>query len=212
MQGEELRALLLGVQQGKVDLNAAMEALQQPDVADIGFAHVDLQRRQRCGFPEVIFCEGKTPEWVIGVVQKLIEAGQDCLATRVSDEQSRHLTDHFPDAEQDRVARTFWLPQSAPSSAKQGTVVVLTAGTSDLPVAREAVVTAQAMGSNVKLFADVGVAGIHRVLRYRDEFAAADAIVVVAGWIGGLSRDCRAHECRVRGRLRRRRGAADDAQ
>ena len=110
-------------------------------VAELGYAHVDLGRRERCGFPEVIFCQGKTSEWVEGVVSKLREAGEDVLATRVSDEQSAHLALQFPAAEQDRVARTFWLPAAKERPAPQGQVFVLTAGTSDLPVAREAVVT-----------------------------------------------------------------------
>src|SRR5205085_10306428 len=138
-------------------------------VADLGYAHVDLQRRQRCGFPEVIFCEGKTSAWVEGVVRQLIAAGQDCLATRVNAEQAAYLAERFPQAQQDRVARTFWLPVGPPA-AKVGRVVVLTAGTSDLPVAREAVVTAEALGCEVSLLADVGVAGIHRLLRHREQF------------------------------------------
>src|SRR5262245_620287 len=157
-----------------------------PPVADLGFAQVDLHRKSRCGFPEVIFSQGKTPEWIEGVVRQLVAAGQDCLATRVSPEQAAHLAARFPHAEQDAVARTFWLPASAEERTLTGLVVVLTAGTSDLPVAREAVVTAKALGCNVELIADVGVAGIHRLLRHRDRFAQADAIVVVAGMDGAL--------------------------
>jgi pyridinium-3,5-biscarboxylic acid mononucleotide synthase len=153
--------------------------------ADLGFAHVDLHRNVRCGFPEVIFCEGKTKEWVEGVVRQLVGAGQHCLATRVSPEQADHLAQMFPQAEQNRVARTFWLPHG-PMGQLHGRVVVITAGTSDLPVAEEAVVTARSMGCDVGLLADVGVAGIHRLLRHRDDFAGADAIVVVAGMDGAL--------------------------
>jgi len=134
----------------------------------------------------VIFCEGKTPEWVAAVVQKLVEAGQDCLATRLSAEQAEHLGGLYPHAEQDRIARTFWLPSAPVERVTAGCVVVLTAGTSDLPVAREAVNTAKALGCDVTLLADVGVAGIHRLLRYRDLYARADCIVVVAGMDGAL--------------------------
>jgi pyridinium-3,5-biscarboxylic acid mononucleotide synthase len=187
MNPDDLRELLERVRAGEVSIEAALVRVGTPPVADLGFAHVDLHRRQRCGFPEVIFCEGKTSDWVAGVVQKLVEAGQDCLATRVSPEQSEHLARLYPQAEQDRVARTFWLPTAQTSSrAPAGKVVVLTAGTSDLPVAREAVVTAQALGCDVTLVADVGVAGIHRVLRYRDLYAQADVVVVVAGMDGAL--------------------------
>jgi NCAIR mutase (PurE)-related protein len=187
MEPHDLRELLEQVKLGGIGIDAALDKLRPP-MASLGYAHVDLHRRERCGFPEVIFCQGKSPEWIEGVVHKLIEAGQDCLATRVDDDQSLALGRTFPQAQQDRVARTFWLPAPAPETpaAARGRVVVITAGTSDLPVGREAVVTAQALGTGVHLLADVGVAGIHRLLRHRDDFAGADAIVVVAGMDGAL--------------------------
>jgi NCAIR mutase (PurE)-related protein len=187
MERHDLRGVLEEVRAGRLSVDAAVEQVQGPTVADLGYAHVDLHRRQRCGFPEVIFCEGKTSEWVEGVVRKLAEEGQDCLATRVSPAQAEHLARAFPQAEQDRVARTFWLPAAgAERPAPAGRVFVLTAGTSDLPVAQEAAVTARALGCDVALVADVGVAGIHRLLRYQTQFSGADAIVVVAGMDGAL--------------------------
>ncbi len=186
MTADEVRTILEQVHAGRLSVEAALGQLREaPSVADLGFAQVDLHRRQRCGFPEVIFCEGKTPQWVEGVVRQLAAANQDCLATRVNVEQAAYLAQLFPQAEQDRVARTFWLPAQTPA-APAGRVVVLTAGTSDLPVAQEAVVTSRALGCDVKLLADVGVAGIHRLLRHREQFAGADAIVCVAGMDGAL--------------------------
>lgn len=185
MEPVDLRELLEQVQAGKLDIPAALEKMRQPAVADLGYAHVDLGRRQRCGFPEVIFCQGKASAWIEGVVQQLIEAQQHCLATRVSDEQADYLAAKFPSAQQDRCARTFWLPAGPPEPAL-GRVTIITAGTSDLPVAREALVTAQALGTNAHLLADVGVAGIHRLFRHHQDFAGADAIVVVAGMDGAL--------------------------
>jgi NCAIR mutase (PurE)-related protein len=185
MSPHEIQSLLEQVHTRQVSVEEALHRLGQPAVADLGFAHVDLHRKQRCGFPEVIFCEGKTPEWVEGVVRKLVEAGQDCLATRVSEDQARLLASHFPQAAQDRVARTFWLPVTKPVVSK-GRVLVLTAGTSDLPVAREAVVTASALGCETELVADVGVAGLHRLLRHQEKFSSAHVIVVVAGMDGAL--------------------------
>lgn len=185
MDANHLRALLEAVKAGKVDVEAAAGQLAPAPVADLGFAHVDLHRRERCGFPEVIFCEGKTCEWVAGVVQKLVEAGQHCLATRVSAEQATYLSERFPEGQQDRLARTFWRPVGE-LPPPLGRVVVITAGTSDLPVAQEAVVTARAMGCDVSLLADVGVAGIHRLLRHRPQFSGADVIVVAAGMDGAL--------------------------
>src|SRR2546423_4414506 len=110
MSPDDLRSVLEQVHAGKLSVDAALQGIREAAVADLGYAQVDLHRRQRCGFPEVIFCEGKTPVWVEGVVRRLVEAAQDCLATRVSAEQSAHLATHFPQAEQDRLARTFWLP------------------------------------------------------------------------------------------------------
>jgi hypothetical protein len=185
MHTNELRKLLEQIRAGVLSIEEALPRLSQPAVSELGYANVDLHRRQRCGFPEVIFCEGKTPEWVEGVVRKLIEAGQDCLATRVNAEQAEHLGRLFPQAEQDRLGRTFWLPAGS-REPPSGRVIVITAGTSDLPVAQEAVVTARALGCHVDLLADVGVAGIHRLLRHREQFSQADAIVVVAGMDGAL--------------------------
>src|SRR5438132_9710304 len=115
MESSQLREVLEQIRAGELTVDAALARLSDAPLADLGFAHVDLHRRERCGFPEVIFCEGKAPAWVEGVVQKLVEAGQDCLATRVSDEQAAGLGRLFPQAQQDRVARTFWLPAKAPA-------------------------------------------------------------------------------------------------
>lgn len=184
MEPVDLRELLEQVKAGGLGIEAALSRLQPPQ-ARLEFATVDLHRRERCGFPEVIFCQGKTVEWVAGVVRELVQAKQDCLATRVTDEQAQALRLGFPQAEQDRVARTFWLPAGAPPPPR-GKIMVITAGTTDLAVAREAVVTAQALGAEVQLLVDVGVAGLHRLLRHREAFAAADAIVVAAGMDGAL--------------------------
>ena len=182
---DDLRQILEQLQAGRLSVDAAVKQLNSAAVADLGYAHVDLHRRQRCGFPEVIFCEGKTCEWVEGVVRKLVEAKQDCLATRVNEEQAVHLAKVFADGRQDRVGRTFWLPAEPPCPPK-GKVVILTAGTSDLPVAQEALVTARVMGAAVELVVDVGVAGLHRILRQRHRLAEADVVIVVAGMDGAL--------------------------
>src|SRR5437868_4687951 len=124
MEPSDLRELLEGVKTGGLSIEAALAKLDHPPEINLGFAHVDLQRRERCGFPEVIFCQGKTAEWVASVVHKLVEAGQDCLATRLTEEQAAALAQLFPQAEQDRVARTFWLP-STTRKEEQGKVVVI---------------------------------------------------------------------------------------
>jgi len=186
MTATEVRQLLDGVRGGELSVEDASAKLVGSPVADLGFATVDLQRRDRCGFPEVVFAEGKTAEWVEGVVRRLSAAGQDCFVTRVNAAQAEHLAVHFPTAEQDRLARTFWLPVAGTRPALVGRMYVVTAGTSDLPVAQEALNTARVMGVNAELIADVGVAGIHRILRQRDKLAAADVVIVVAGMDGAL--------------------------
>src|SRR5205809_4960824 len=113
---DDLRLLLEQIRTGHLSIDAALERLDSTAVADLGFAHVDLHRRERCGFPEVIFCQGKTNEWVLDVVRQLVAAGQDCLATRVSPEQAQALLEAFPQAQHDPVGRTFWLPASRPDT------------------------------------------------------------------------------------------------
>jgi hypothetical protein len=153
---------------------------------DLGYAKVDLHRQQRCGYAEVIFCEGKTCEAVVAIVRQLQAAGQPCLATRVSPEQAAVLAEHFPQAEQDRVGRTFWLPGTAAPEPVPGKVAIVTAGTADLPVAHEALATAKAMGCQAELLADVGVAGLHRLLAHLEPLTQADVVVVIAGMEGAL--------------------------
>src|SRR5438876_7561266 len=114
MEPGDLWELLEQVRAGNLGIEAALTRLGNPPAVDLGFAHVDLHRQERCGFPEVIFCEGKTCEWVSTVVGQLVRAGQDCLATRVNAEQAEYLAASFPQALQDRLARTFWLPAKPP--------------------------------------------------------------------------------------------------
>src|SRR5437870_2145574 len=145
MDRHELTKLLESYRVGTTSLDEVLNRLSHGSVAELGYAHVDLARSLRCGFPEVILCLGKTPEWIEGVMRRLSEAGQDCLATRVSPDQAEYLRPRFPGAEYNAIARTLWLArQNRPAPA--GNVLVITAGTSDLPVAEEARVTASALG------------------------------------------------------------------
>ena len=186
MSPNELRAILERVSGGTLPIDAAARLIGEAGVAELGYATLDLSRADRCGFPEVIFAEGKSGEWVEGAIRRLAAAGQDCFVTRINPVQADHLARHFPQADQDRLARTLWLPTPRERPQPMGRVCVVTAGTSDLPVAQEALVTARVLGANAELVVDVGVAGIHRVLRQRDKLAAADAVIVVAGMDGAL--------------------------
>lgn len=184
MDEHRVRKLLEAVRSGEIDVDAALQRLKTGPVAELASATVDLHRAVRCGFPEVVFCQGKRPEWVVEIVRTLRNAGHDCLCTRVSAEVAEAVLREFPDMEHNELARTLrWLTGER---ERLGTVAVVCAGTSDLPVAEEARVTADTLGTNVKMYVDVGVAGIHRLLQHTAELTEADAIVVVAGMEGAL--------------------------
>lgn len=159
-------------------------AAQETGEAD--FATVDLQRQQRCGFPEVIYGQGKTVEMIAAIAAKLLGDGQPVLVTRVESEKGEALTNEFPAARYNKVGRTLRIDVEDGLSSTVGHVAVITAGTTDLPVAEEARDTLDWMGIAVTMVHDVGVAGPHRLPDRLAEFAEADAIVVVAGMEGAL--------------------------
>lgn len=160
---------------------------QSPDprTADLGYARVDLDRAARTGDPEVVYGEGKTPEQVVGILRTLHERHPDraVLATRLSSEALDVVGEELPEAHLDEVARAATL---GPIPTARGLVAVISAGTSDAPVAAEASLTAAVHGAGVERIEDVGVAGLHRLLEARERFAGADCLVVVAGMEGAL--------------------------
>ena len=164
-----------------------LAGLGTPSAGITESAHVDLDRAGRCGFPEVVFCEGKTPEAVVEIFRVLYDAGQSCYGTRANDAQVEALRGAFEDLEHNAVARTVRVePDAAKPQAAGGRVAVITAGTSDRPVAEEALETLRWMGVDAELIVDVGVAGPHRLAAHRERFADCDAVVVVAGMEGAL--------------------------
>ena len=183
---ERLRKLLEGVASGDVDIDGAMGRLEGLPFEDLGFAHVDHHRALRKGFPEVIFCPGKTVDQVVAIAQRLVAHGS-LLATRVSAEQAAALKSEIIDVEYNEVGRTVTFKHPDFNSPKAlGKILVLSAGTSDLPVAEEAAITADMMGNEVERVFDVGVAGIHRLLAYRERLTEASVLIVVAGMEGAL--------------------------
>ena len=156
-----------------------------PRTADLGYARVDVDRAARTGDPEVVYGEGKTPEQVVGILRTLHERHPDraVLATRLSAETLDVVGDELPEAHLDEVARAATL---GPIPTARGLVAVISAGTSDAPVAAEAALTAAVHGAGVERIEDVGVAGLHRLLEARERFAGADCLVVVAGMEGAL--------------------------
>jgi NCAIR mutase (PurE)-related protein len=152
---------------------------------DLGFAQVDTDRLRRCGLPEVIFCPGKTSAQIGAIIRSLRDAGQNAFATRVTPEQARTLCGELPGLVHHEQARALTL-DTVPPPAPRGRVAVVCAGTSDIPVAAEAALTAARMGARVERITDVGVAGLHRLMKHLDTLRAARAVVVVAGMEGAL--------------------------
>ncbi len=156
-----------------------------PKFVDLGIARVDTGRKERCGFPEVIYCEGKTPGEVAAISRAILESSPVMLATRAGEAHYQAVAAEFPIARYHARGRCIAIERE-PLPKNKGAIGVLCAGTSDLPVAEEAVVTLEVFGNKVEKIFDVGVAGIHRLLHERDRLEACNALVVVAGMEGAL--------------------------
>jgi NCAIR mutase (PurE)-related protein len=191
VQAERLRALLEGVRDGSATVEDAIAQLRMLPYEDLGFARIDHHRAIRTGHPEVIYCPGKTIEEIVAIAGRLSSAGAKVLATRAEPDVADAVRASFPPAVYHTRARVIVIPaaedRSADVSATVGSVLVVSAGTADLPVAEEAAVVATEMGSTVERLYDVGVAGLHRLLDQRDRLFAANVIVVVAGMEGALA-------------------------
>jgi len=181
----EAKQLLERFRGGKLSADEVVRAFQAAPVADLGFAQVDLHRALRKNFPEVIFGAGKSPQQVLAIATKLVEREQHVLVTRITAQHARALKKKFRRAVFHEAARCVTI-ESAPRKKRAGTIAVLCAGTSDLPVAEEAAITAEIMGNNVERIYDVGVAGLHRLLRRLEDIQRANVIVAVAGMEGAL--------------------------
>jgi len=184
---DQLQALLADVAAGRLAPAAALERLRHLPGETLPFAHIDHHRELRNGQPEVVFCGPKTVEQVVAICERLAAASGTFLGTRVTDAQAAALAARFPGLLRNPLARTAWLPPDPrPAPRGLGPVLVVSAGTSDLPVAEEAAVTAEAFGNEVDRLPDVGVAGLHRLLGASDRLARAAVIIVVAGMEGAL--------------------------
>jgi NCAIR mutase (PurE)-related protein len=187
MQPEQLRQLLEQVRGGQVGIEAALEKLRSLPFEDLGFARVDHHRQLRRGFPEVIFCPGKTPDQIVRIFESLASRGNNVLATRATPEVFAALSasGQFPKARYEETARAIVLEQQELPASKS-VLPIVTAGTADLPVAMEAKVTAEIMGQRTELICDVGVAGLHRLFGHLPMLQNANIIIVVAGMEGAL--------------------------
>jgi hypothetical protein len=176
---------------GEVSVEEFAGRLWQPAIADTGDAKLDLDRARRCGFPEVVFAEGKTVQALERIFRAQLAREIDVLATRMAPEQAAVLGATFPQGRYNPVGKTFRIPNdaslvSAAEDPRSGSVSIVTAGTSDLPIAEEARETALWTGARVNLIQDVGVAGPHRLTASLPQLQSADAVVVVAGMEGAL--------------------------
>nr|WP_205762279.1 nickel pincer cofactor biosynthesis protein LarB [Longimicrobium terrae] len=182
-----MRALLDEVAAGSLPVDEAERRLAWAPTEDLGFARVDHHRALRHGFPEVVFGLGKTPEQLAMIAARIAARGEGVLATRVDEAAFEPLRAAVPGIRINPLGRTAYLPAAEPVARRtRGSVLIVTAGTSDLPVAEEAADTAAAFGNPVERLTDVGVAGIHRILAAQDTLAGAAVIIVVAGMEGAL--------------------------
>ena len=183
---ERVRDLLGQVADGTLPVADALDRLAHAPVEELSFATIDHHRALRQGFPEVIYAPGKTVEQTVAIATRIAAKGDGFLVTRADRETRAALGAAFPSADVNELGRTVWLRADEPAPRGTGDVLVVTAGTSDLPVAEEAAVTATAMGNSVKRLTDVGVAGIHRLLARATELHSARVVIVVAGMDGAL--------------------------
>jgi len=183
---DRVRTLLAEVAAGRLEIESALGQLDDAPVDDLGFATVDQHRALRQGYPEVVFGQGKTPGQIVAIAERLAAHGDGFLVTRADDASRAALAARWPAAEINAIARTALLRAESPRPRGTRVVAIVTAGTSDLPVAEEAAVTLDATGHPVHRVTDVGVAGIHRILARRETLHDSAVVIVVAGMDGAL--------------------------
>ncbi len=186
MNQQTLQQLLESVAQGQTSVKEAQQQLVHYAVEDIQYAHIDHHRSLRKGFPEVIYGEGKTVEQIIGIMKKMVLQEQVVMVTRIDGDKAQAVTDRFSHTTFDSEARMVIYEKTPLPKKGRGTIGVLCAGTSDIPVAREAHITAETMGNVVKSVFDVGVAGIHRLFAHKALLEEAKVLIVAAGMEGAL--------------------------
>lgn len=180
-----MRKLLQDYKAGKIDLSTVLQKLRSLPYEDLTFAKIDTHREVRKGFPETIFCQGKTIPQIVQILKK-VPKEQNILLTKADKKTYTAVKKLYPSTQYNELAKTIVIQRYKPRK-KKGTILILTAGTSDIPVAEEAVVTAQLMGNKVDKVYDVGVAGIHRLFDIKEKIFHANVIIVIAGMEGALA-------------------------
>jgi pyridinium-3,5-biscarboxylic acid mononucleotide synthase len=186
LERDGIRELLLGVRGGEVSVDEALQKLKDLPFEDIGVACIDHHRSLRRGLSEVIYGEGKEVEDILAIMEKMVARGENILVTRLSKKKAPPIQLAYPQSLYYPKSRVLTFIQRARKIKGRGTVLVISAGTSDIPVAEEAAVTARFMGNDVDVVHDLGVSGLHRVLSHRERLSAASVIIVVAGMEGAL--------------------------
>lgn len=186
MNMDTLKQILQQVANGGKTVDDAAESLKHLSFQDIEYAHIDHHRSLRKGFPEVIFGEGKTADQISGILAEMSSQENVILVTRVAESKAQQILPAIPSATYHKTARMLVCSRGEPPMSGKGEILILSAGTSDLPVAKEALLTAKYMGNQTELIQDVGVAGIHRLFNYKDRIEKAAVLVVVAGMEGAL--------------------------
>lgn len=186
MNKEDIKSLLTKVKDGEVDVDQAAASLKDLPFKDLGFAKVDNHRSLRNGFPEVIYCEGKSLDEIEGIVEEMLKHDNNILASRANEEIYERIKKIAPEAEYHERPEMIFI-QRQPLNKTKSKILVVSGGTSDIPVAEEAVVTAEALGNTVERLYDVGVAGIHRLLSNRKKLDDCSVIIAVAGMEGALA-------------------------
>ncbi|GKZ04552.1 MULTISPECIES: nickel pincer cofactor biosynthesis protein LarB [Paraclostridium] len=182
----DIRGLLEQVKNNDIDIDIAMEKLKDLPYEDIGYANIDHHRQIRNGYPEVIYCEGKSDEHILGIIKKMSEKGSNILGTRCRKETYEKIKSLYPHCEYEDLSRILKIQNKPIDNIGKGKIVVVTGGTSDISVADEAYYTATFLGNDVERVYDVGVAGIHRLLNKMNIIRDARVLIVVAGMEGAL--------------------------
>lgn len=186
MNKDEIKLLLEGIKDNKIDVEEALEKLEDLPFKDLGFATIDNHREIRVGYPEVIYCEGKTVEQVRDIVKFMLTKNNNILGTRATEEMYNAVKEICEDAEYNKLGRTITIKKKEQPST-ESYIAIVAAGTSDLPVVEEAFETAKILGNKVVKITDVGVAGIHRLFSRLDVIRKAKVIIVIAGMEGALA-------------------------
>mgnify|MGYP001580558528 CR=1 FL=1 len=185
MYEQKIKKIMTGVMNKKLKVDEALKKLKFMPFEDLGFAKVDHHRALRKGFPEVVFCQSKTKEQVAAIVRKLASNNNEVIATRATDEMFNEVKKQIKNAQYNKISKTIIINKNN-KRLKKGKILVLSAGTSDINVAEEAAIVAEATGNNVERLYDVGVAGLHRLLSNKDKLSEANVIIIVAGMDGVL--------------------------